>query len=289
MVSQSIRYIPIDFIKAKIVGLPPEHFENNILLKNPKSVFKGDTLTKTIYKHKNLSIRIFENNKRIEFSGSLHTFYNEGKHNYNDFNFSAFKEALRLLYKDLGIKPQNLYLIHLEWGFNIKPPTLSNYILDRLIQHNSVNKTVSIDCKIEGKYTQFKHSTKILKLYNKGKHFKLNREILRIELKQINWSEYRQKGIITLKDLINSDKKQFLNELLNQWQRVILYDLPNNENNKFIHYQTQTYWDNLRETKSNKSFKYHFDKLNKLNQAIGLNLKNRINSLLQKKGNELQL
>ena len=84
MINQSMRYIPIDFIKAKIINLPPEHFENNPLFKEPKSIFKGEHLSKTIYKHKNLSIKIFENNKRIEFSGSLHTFYNDGEHNYND-------------------------------------------------------------------------------------------------------------------------------------------------------------------------------------------------------------
>ena len=75
-----IRYVPIDFIKTKVIGLTPNHFRNNPLLINPKSVFDGEILTKTIYSYKNLSIKIFENNNRIEFSGSLHTFYNGGIH-----------------------------------------------------------------------------------------------------------------------------------------------------------------------------------------------------------------
>ena len=284
-----IRYVPIDFIKTKVIGLTPNHFRNNPLLINPKSVFDGEILTKTIYSYKNLSIKIFENNNRIEFSGSLHTFYNGGIHNYNDFNSKAFTIALNSLYSDLGIKPENLYIIHLEWGYNIKPPIKTNYILDRLIQHKSVNKTVGIDCKIEGKYTQFKHSTKILKIYNKGMHFKVGYEVLRVEIKQINWSEFRLKGIITLQDFIIADKTQFVDELLHQWERTILYDIRDNLEPKILQYQTSMFWDELRENKSNKTFKYHFDKLNALNESIGLNTKNKTTDLIIKKSNELQL
>ena len=284
-----IRYVPIDFIKTKVIGLTPNHFRNNPLLINPKSVFDGEILTKTIYSYKNLSIKIFENNNRIEFSGSLHTYYNDGKHNYNDFDSRAFTIALHSLYSDLGIKPENLYIIHLEWGYNIKPPIKTNYILDRLIQHKSVNKTVGIDCKIEGKYTQFKHSTKILKIYNKGMHFKVGYEVLRVEIKQINWSEFRLKGIITLQDFIIADKTQFVDELLHQWERTILYDIRDNLEPKILQYQTSMFWDELRENKSNKTFKYHFDKLKALNESIGLNTKNKTTDLIIKKSNELQL
>tara|TARA_B110000046_G_scaffold120733_1_gene127388 strand:+ start:3440 stop:4309 length:870 start_codon:yes stop_codon:yes gene_type:complete len=284
-----IKYVPIDFIKTAVIGMTPDHFHNNPLLTNPKSIFDSEILTKTIYSHKNLSIKIFENNNRIEFSGSLHTFYNNGMHNYNDFNSKAFIIALNSLYLDLGIKPQNLYIIHLEWGYNIKPPVKTNYILDRLLQHKSVNKTVGIDCKIEGKYSQFKHSAKILKIYNKGMHFKIGYEMLRVEIKQINWSEYRLKGITTLQDFIKADKTLFVDELLHQWKRTILYDIQDTLEPKNLQYQTAIFWDELRENKSNKTFKYHFDKLNKLNESIGRNTKNKIIDLIIKKSNELQL
>lgn len=288
MANKKIKYIPIDFIKAEVLGLKPSHFFNNSLLDNPKSIFDGELLIKTIFKYKNLTIKIFESN-RIEFSGSLHTFYNDGLHNYNDFNFRAFKVALNNLYLDLGITPENLYLIHLEWGFNLRPPIKTNCILDNMIQHKSVNKTAGIDCKIEGKYIQFKHSTKILKIYNKAMHFGLDYELLRIEMKQTNWSFYRLKGIITLKNFINADKKLFLDELIHQWMRVILYDINHKKSQEYIKYQTQSYWTELRMIRSNKNFKYHFDKLSRLNKKIGYDTKNKITELIIRKGNELQL
>lgn len=286
---RSSRYIPIDFIKAQILDLSPEHFQSNSLLENPKSLFNGELLTKTIYSYKNLSIKIFENNNRIELSGSLHTFYNDGKHNYNDFSHESFSMALKALYNELGIAPSNLYLLHLEWGFNITPPRSTNYILDRAIQHNSVNKTVGIDCKVEGKYIQFKHSTKILKIYNKGMHFQLGKELIRIEIKQTNWSEYRLNGIRTLQDFIDDDKQPFYDQLLHQWNRVILYDIDDKKTTQYLKYQTHTFWDQLRQTRSNKSFKYHFDKLKRINETDGFNTQNKITELIINKGNELQL
>ena len=289
MYTQSFDYVPVDFIKAEVRGMTPEDFSENPLLVNPKSIFKGELLSKTIYTFMNLSIKVFENNKRIEFSGSLHAFYNDGHHNYNDLSKGRLKEALKRLRERLNIRPENLYLLHLEWGYNITPPKDSNYIIDRLIQHKSVNKTVGIDCKIEGKYTQFKHSTRILKIYNKGKQFKLNDEMLRMEIKQTNWSKYRLQGIVTLQDFIDCDKTQFIDELLHQWKWVVFYDIDNTKTEEYYKYQTSTFWDDTRQNKSNKCFKYHFDKLKRLNETQGFNTQNLIEEILIKKGNQLQL
>lgn len=281
--------MPIDFIKAEIIGMTPQDFANNKLLKPPTSIYSGELLTKTIYSFKNLKIRVFENNNRIEFLGSLHTFYNDGKHNYNDFNQAMFNDALELIFITLRIRPSNLYLIHLEWGYNIQPPYYTNPVLNSLIQHKSVNKTVGIDCNTEGKYCQFKHSTMMLKVYNKGMHFNLKDEVLRIEIKQTNWSRYRQIGIKTLEDFINSDKTVFIKELIRQWNRIIFYDLHDLNDHVYYKYNNHVYWDNLRKTRSGKNFKYHSDKLKRLNIEIGNDTQNKIANLLIDKGKELQL
>lgn len=288
MQTQRIEYVPIDFIKAVVRGMTPEDFSDNPLFSKPKSIFNGELLSKTIYEYKNLSIKVFENNHRIEFSGSLHTFYNNGEHNYNDFGKRQFNEALERLSRTLNIQPENLYLLHLEWGYNIVPPKETDYILDRLVQHKSVNRTVGMDCS-EGKYTQFKHSTLTLKIYNKGKQFQLNDEVLRMEIKQTNWSKYRLQGVVTLQDFIDCDKRQFFDELLKQWERVVFYDIDHSKTEPHYQYQTSTFWDETRRTKSNKSVKYHFDKLKRLNETKGFNTQNQIIEILIAKGNELQI
>jgi hypothetical protein len=289
MKSQATSYIPVDFIKANIIGLSKEHFEENLLLTEHTSIFKGDLLDKTIYAYKNIRIKVFENCSRIEFSGSLHTFYNEGIHNHNDFNEFSFNTALSNLYIDLKIKPDNLYIFHLEWGFNITPPKTSAYILDRLVQHKSINATVGIDSKKDGKYVQFQHSAMTFKIYNKALHFGLDEEILRIEIKQTNWSSYRSKGIETFDDFIRYDKAIFLHELISQWERIIFYDINDKKSVKYIRYHLPTFWDDLRKNRSSKNFKYHSDKLKNLNQTLGFNTQNKVSLLIMKKGKEYQL
>lgn len=286
-----IKYIPIDFIKAEVIGLSKSVFENNPLL---DFICKVSTGTGEVFEdnkeahYKNLKIQIFKSG-RIWISGSIHVYYNDGKHNYNDMNQTCFEKALKQLKKDLFIEPANLKILNLEWGFNITPPTTSNYILDRVIQHLSVNKTVGIDCKIEGKYIQFKHSNYILKLYNKGLQYKLNKEVLRIEIKRINWSKYRALDIYTLEDFMNHDKKIFLDELIIQWNNIIFYDIDNTITKKHIEYQTNIFWNERNNSYSRKNKKYHFDKLKKLNETIGHNTQNKTIEILIKKGNELQV
>lgn len=281
--------MPIDFIKAEIIDISQSIISDNPLL---TFICKVNMRTGEISEHKeayykNFKIQIFKSG-RIWLSGSIHTFYNDGKHNYNDLNQSCFKRALKQLKSDLRLEPKNLKILNLEWGFNLSPPTNTNYILDRTMQHLSSNKTVGIDCKSEGKYTQFKHSSYILKLYNKGLQYKLDAEVLRIEIKQTNWSKYRAKGIYSLDDFIKCDKKLFFNELINQWSNVIFYDIDNSITKKHIEYQTTVFWDEKKKNNSRKSKKYHFDKLKKLNKSIGFDNQSKIIELLKSKSDELQ-
>ncbi|MDO6736516.1 hypothetical protein [Wenyingzhuangia sp. 2_MG-2023] len=286
-----LNYIPIDFIKAEVIGLSKTVFETNSLL---DFICKVSTSTGEIFEYKearfkNFKIQIF-NSGRVWISGSIHIYSNDGKHNYNDMNQSCFLNTLKLLKKELLIEPFNLKILNLEWGYNIIPLLLmSNYVIDRCVQHLSVDKTVGIDCKIEGKYIQFKHSNYILKIYNKGLQYKLNKEVLRIEVKQMNWSKYRAKGIYTLEDFINCDKKVFFDELITQWNNIIFYDIDNTITKKYIEYQTNTFWNERNNLYSRKNKKYHLDKLKKLNKTIGYNTQNKIVELLIKKGNELQV
>lgn len=289
MVGNVLEYIPLDFIKAEVRGINPNVFFNNPLLDAPKSIYKGELLTQTIFKYKNITIKIFSNNNRIVLSGSLHTLSNNGQHNYNDFSKTQFKAVIMQLYEVFNITPKNLYIIQLEWSFNIVPPKPSNYIIDGCIQHKSVNKTDGIDCPTDGKYIQFKHAHMILKIYNKALQNKLPNEILRIEIKQTNWSKYRLQGIITLADFINAPKNQFLEELIKQWKSVIFYDLKPSHNDEYLKYQSKVFWSDLRANKTRKTVKDNFDKLKQLNALNGFNTQNKVSELIIKKSNEFQL
>lgn len=285
-----VSYLPIDFIKAEIKGVSVDFLLNNENLDfNSKLNLKtGEISNDKIAYYHNFKIIIY-GSKRIWLSGSFHVLSNEGKHNYNDFSYCGFLRVLYLLKSDLGISPSNLYIICLEWGFNLDINLNCRKVLDRLIQHKSINKTVGIDNKLEGKYVQFKHSNFILKVYDKGTQFSLDKSILRIEIKQTNWSKYRELGIMTLNDFMKNEKGMFFNELIHQWNSVIVYDVGIGVDDRYLKYSTNLYWDELRSSKSRKSFKYHKDKLRLLNESIGLNIQKIIETAIIKKGNELQV
>lgn len=289
MIEGPLKYIPVDFIKAEITGLSKEMFYRNPRIGIPKTQFLGDVLHYTLYKYQNLSIKIFENSDRIIFAGSLHTFFNNGIHNYNDFDYSSFGLALERLKEELGIEPKNLRILQLEWGFNISPPKPSNYILDRLVHHRTVPPTKGKDSLDDGHYLQFVHSDYRLKVYDKAKHFELKGELLRIEMKQTNWKKYREKGIFTFSDFIECEKDVFYKELISQWERIAFYDIDHNITRNYLHYALISYWKELRLNRSNRNFKYHFDKLDVLNVEKGHNCKTLISKSIINMGNKFQL
>lgn len=283
---QSVSYIPIDYLKAEIIGISPDIFDANPLLDfiSPFNRNTGEVYEKRTAKYKNLEIIIFKSN-RIELRGSLHILSNNGKHNHNDFTHTDFKLAILELEQSLHIKPYNLRVINLEWGFNIKPQLNVNELIEGLIQHRGINKTVGLDNKHEGHYTQFKHKDYILKMYNKSEQYHVDVNILRIEIKQINFHKFRREGIYTLEDFNICDKSIFLNELLKQWKKVIIYDLPLNSPN--YKYSNKRFWE-PNNLKSDRSKNYHFNILKLLSKKEGNNTSEVISKIIMKKALELQ-
>ena len=284
---QSYDYIPIDFIKCQLIDVDIQR-----LLSNPKLYFTMGVCNTTgevkkyTAKHFNFIVEVYPSGYAI-LKGSIHAFYNNGKHNYNDFDVYAFNTALMQLQKDLGITAQNLKLLRLEWGFNIVPPIETNEILNHLHQHKKVMPLDNIDCNTDGNYKQFKHSAFILKVYNKALHFKLPINLMRVEIKQTNWSKWRKKGIVTLHDFIQVDKTMFLDELINQWQRVVYCGAHLNKSKKWSKYDNRNFWRTLRETKSPKTFSKHFNRLQKLNTLGGLNIQTQVSEIIKAKAIEL--
>lgn len=278
-------YIPIDFIKAVVKGVDVEVFTQNPLLEFTEIVDKHGEVKCSIAEYYNLVIKVRRNN-RIELSGSFHIFFNEGRHNFNDFDKHSFLWVTKHLAQTLKIEPHHLYILHLEWGLNINPNKPTNDILDHCCQHRSVMRTNRID-SIEGRYIQFEHSEYILKLYNKGLQYGAGKEIFRVEIKQINWSKYRKLGVKTLADFIEFPKELFINELITQWQSVVLYDIDETIEKLFIDYDRETFWKGLR-NKSRTTFKRHFDKLKELNQTKGFDTQMIITEILLDKFRELR-
>ena len=296
----------IDFVKFQIKGIPPEQLEGNILLeyeqrnltnegalierKDKDGNTETDKNNNLLYKtpflqafYKGLEFRIYETGY-ITIEGSLHKYWNNGSHNFNDFGINEIDEVVKGLNNKFGIKPINCVLRQLEIGVNINTPIRTKTLLKHCLLHKT-SRLKWIFTKDEGNYIQAQHQRQILKIYDKRTHyekkgFNISKEILRIEVKYRKMIELNAKGIYTLQDLLKYGLEKFTPVLLKKWQEVIFYDYKAIKGTQFEQtYSNPNYWDNL----TYEGLKYHRANLNKLLQKHPDNLKFKIAELIKVK------
>lgn len=230
--------------------------------------------------HKNIKIKLYPN-KYTEISGSLHKYYNDGKHNYNQYSIKNVKETMSLISNKIGVNISDFKVDAVEIGCNISPPIKSREIIQNTLMYKR-NAFESKFCSDEGNYKQAKLYEYTVKLYDKRKHyevqkFKIGKEIFRFEIKVNKMRKLSSFSIFSLNDLVdNLDKvKDILPEL---WDNILLYDptVSNKIMKETIHYANVNYWINLVK-KKNRSYHYHQNKYRRIieqkHSSIKLELK----------------
>ena len=115
---QNYDYTPIDYVKCEVIGLDKHHFLNNPNLRFTPKIKDRDVLQLYYLLDENIKLKVFESN-RITIEGSFHKYANKGIHNFDDFTHVRFAEILDKLNQRFGIKPENLKIYQLEYGYNI--------------------------------------------------------------------------------------------------------------------------------------------------------------------------
>ena len=276
----------IDFIKIIIKDFDPSILEANPLLDFYDTVNLSTGEMKTINRYGNrvtpsknasyngLEFKIYETGT-ITLSGSLHKYWNNGAHNYNDFNNEAVLAVLRDLKTKFKVKPEQCILKCLEIGINITPPIPTNEILDNCLLHKTKPFEYQKNSD-EGKYKQVQHSQYIVKIYNKALHyqskgFQIGTEIMRFEIKYTKMQKLNEKGIFSLQDLINYGLENFKSDLLNEWQNILFFDntiqidpLSAKLKKAVLEYSNPNYWTGLLANNQTKNFHYHKSQLKKI-------------------------
>ncbi|TXB66861.1 hypothetical protein FRY74_01360 [Vicingus serpentipes] len=244
---------------------------------------KGETITphQTAY-YKGLTFVIYDTGS-IFISGSIHKYYYNGLHNFKDFGIHEINHVLNDFKDNFKITPEQCILKNIELGANLIPPIKTETILNGCLLH----KTKPFEFKYnsdEGKYLQCSHSQYWVKIYDKRKHyqkhFNIENDILRFELKFNRMEYFNKKDIYTLKDLIKSNLRRFKDRLLTEWNNVLFYDKTSiNKSQKQLQYSNPYYWLELK----SQNFKYHRNELNKLINQNPKNIKGQITKLLSKK------
>lgn len=196
------------------------------LLKNPRleRIEHSNTHTGEINyttKHKGLSIEIFSSG-RIQISGSLHKYYNDGLHNWNDFTIGNLKDVLNRLQSDLDINLVKASINNLEFGVNIVTLFCPNGLINDLLcfkweQFNLMGikgQGQGKECKAFKQY--------FVKIYNKGLQYDQPQNILRLEKKVVTMVALKF-GLLNLSDLLNPDLWQHCKrELLNMVDEILI-------------------------------------------------------------------
>jgi hypothetical protein len=292
-VIQSYSFIPVDYVKFEIIGVDAES-----ILKNPNLTFTpklkdGDELVSYSSKFDDMKVKVSIPSNRITLSGSIHKFWNGGVHNYNDFDEVAFRDSTNRLYSTFQVTPMHMKILSMEYGVNINIDYPVKNVLNNCFQHKGKDVEVKIS-NDGGKYHQAQHDRYFLKLYDKGKQYGLiGKNLLRIEVKEINWTSNRKLGIITFKDFIECDKSIFIKNLIDQWSSVILFDFNTPTHLVKPEYINANYWRDLREKVKNKelsktSFHRHWKELKKVNSIHGDDIQNIIKQSIIQKIDQLQ-
>lgn len=294
----------IDFIKA-IININPQELLSNKLLNFYYRDFNPTTGELKTVNRKNkkrtphqyavyldLEFRIYETGS-VYLIGSLHKFWNNGAHNYNDFKVNALVYVLGELKTKFNILPEQLRLQQIEFGVNINPPYKTGRIIDYCFIHKS-QSFKEISTRDEGKYFQVEHSQYLIKIYDKRKHysgkgFQIDDDVLRFEIKFLKMEKLNKKGIYTLSDLLKYGLQNIFPEfLVQEWQSVLFYDFTINiENKTILKYKNPLYWKDLIENKRNSALNKHRNRLKEITSNHSDNVQKQITNLIEQKAKEL--
>ena len=268
--------------------------DEGVLFKSNKINNNGKPIYRTPYReaeYKGLTITYTENdNYRVK--GSIHKYYNDGLHNYNDFSEIICKTTIVKLCKEFQIDPREFILENLEIGINFLPPIKTNCILDLCYFHSTKPFESKYDNK-SGRYIQSVHSQYIIKIYNKAlqyssKGYKIEEDIMRFEIKFIVMEKLNNLGIYTLADLLEFDFSRFKSLLIKEWCKVFFFDKRVMNMDSFNQrYASIIYWKELLQRNSKSAYYKHRRKLNEYTLENTDNLKGKVKEVISNKINLL--
>ncbi|MCD8415464.1 hypothetical protein LNI89_08040 [Tenacibaculum dicentrarchi] len=180
---------------------------------------------------------------KLEVKGSLHRYYNKGKHNYNDFTIEQLKAVLVDLETKFNINPNTVILHGFEIGVNIHIPIAVNELLKNLVVFKN-NEFIPMRIGSKGRRQTvgkiIEQQRQTQKYYDKGKEFNLkSKNLARFELsfdrmqgvKDAISSLVKSKAVPQLYEIKNltdladlSKIKPLINCLVDRWLEIIYYD-----------------------------------------------------------------
>jgi len=248
------------------------------------------------FTYKNLEFQLYYPHEKFErekliVKGSAHKYWNNGKHNYNDFNNCSFVKVVRELESKFKLVLNECVVQNLEVGVNIVPPYSTIQILKNCLGEKFNVNISKAESKIDGHYVQVKKSRYYLKYYDKAYQYRqrgycIPHDIFRIEKKYTrNEGILKDFGVRTLEDLLEVDFRLFEPQLVGMWESLLFYDWTVLDGTKFQDkYSNPVYWGSLKQS----NFKKQKRNMARLISNEPNNLKRDISNLISAKVRELE-
>ncbi|WP_167616990.1 hypothetical protein [Maribellus sediminis] len=254
------------------------------------------TKKKTFHKRTYLGLVFTLLDDRLEITGSLHKYFNNGSHNANDFSITNCIQTVSELKKVFDLDLKSCQIINLEFGLNILPTIDIKELINNLIYYgkNEFRSLPDIQyAKQAGSYNSHKrlNEYKIIKAYAKGfQHFDglvcCDYNTLRFEIKSKQSKYINHLDVFSLEDLISFETyKTLATEIIKAWNDVILIDknLPRNDH-RLEKYKSLDFWhESLNRTRN--SFSRTKQSYFKLLNEFPSNAHRHIQDLIEKKLN----
>lgn len=235
----------------------------------------------------------YDNCTYFSVRGSLHKYFNNGKHNANDFTFENLQTVIQELQDKFNIDPLTSTLHNVEFGVNINTPVPVKEVLKNLVCCGSYTfGTLKIEGVTVGK--KIDKQTSSIKIYDKGKQYKKEvSNLARFEIAVRKMVFLKSYSINKLSDLQNINKVEPLGQLLSAyWKDVIYYDkvvnwkqLTEFERKKILYYATPRNWSEFNRMQRTRA-KHHFKDLMK--QYSTSTTHQIIGNLITEKWNDLK-
>lgn len=254
----------IDFIKIKITdeALINQVWNNEILEYDGKSEKRFNDELKELVKKKYKNLYFTKYQDRIEISGSLHYFFNNGNHNSNDFSVKDCINTIMQIRDLFTLDLEKCKLINLEYGVNIIPSIDVEDLVHNMMYHEKrqFNRpTKHFYYKIAGN-----EAYKQIKAYNKSVQFpSLCNNTFRFEVKSKQSKYINSLDLFTLNDLaVTGTYNRLMKELIKEWDNVLLFDLSKNIDEKYLN---TYFWEDILKNgyrnKFNNQKKRYYEKL----------------------------
>lgn len=217
-----------------------------------------------IYLHPNTS-----ETSRIYISGSIHKYYNNGQHNFNDFNIEMMRSTIQQITSLFSLDPRECKWTQLEIGVNITPKHNAINVLKGFISH--VKKPfLHTYVPGNGNYFQVEHSDYFLKLYDKAmqyraKGYSIESDILRLEIKYRNRKRLKSYNCKTLYDIMNTPLSVFIEDFIEVFSKSLFYDYTITKNSKqTAQFRSKEYWEYIIANRSSSTYKKKVNQLRDL-------------------------